>query len=41
MYGEGGKKKGKKSGFGKGFGFGEEADKKGKGGFGRVVDDSL
>lgn len=38
LYGEGGKEKGKKSGFGKGFGFGEEPLGKRKG-FGRVEED--
>lgn len=37
LYGEGGTKKGKKSGFGKGFGFGEEAIS--RKGFGRVDTD--
>lgn len=38
LYGEGGTKKGKKSGFGKGFGFGEEAIT--RKGFGRVDTDA-
>ncbi|WVF66730.1 hypothetical protein IAT40_001472 [Kwoniella sp. CBS 6097] len=39
QFGEGGKKKGKKSGFGKGFGFSEEKPKDRESGYGRVAQD--